>query len=305
LITSSKNPGIKFAVSLNKGNVRKKTGMFLIEGMREIRLAIDAGYRFHTLYFCPDIAGKEILSGSGAAAYQAGTMDIVNALQGQAEIIETTASVFKRLVYRESSDGLLAVAFRDNLTLGDLNIGDVPLILVAESIEKPGNIGAILRTADAAGIDAVLVCDAQTDIYNPNVIRSSLGTVFTLPVVTCSSKEALNWLKEKSIKIFTTALTASIPHYEANFSGPAAIVAGAEATGVSSVWQENSDVNIIIPMFGKVDSMNVSVATSIVLYEALRQRKFDNLQNEQVVLSCRKLLYEVRTFFQQKIHRDN
>ena len=278
MITSSTNPGVKFAVSLNRATVRKKTGMFLIEGIREIRLAVDAGYRFHTLYFCPEIAGKEVLAKPSAAADQPGTRNLVDALAGEAQIIETTTPVFKKMVYRESSDGLLALAFRQNPALGDLIIGNDPLILVAESVEKPGNLGAILRTADAAGIDAVLVCDANTDIYNPNVIRSSLGTVFTLPVVTCSSKEALTWLKEKSIKIFTTALTASIPYYEAGFTGPAAIVAGAEATGVSSVWHENSDVNIIIPMFGKVDSMNVSVATSIVLYEALRQRKFKSIK---------------------------
>jgi RNA methyltransferase, TrmH family len=151
-------------------------------------------------------------------------------------------------------------------------LGSNPLVLVAESVEKPGNLGAMFRTVDAAGVDTVLVCDSGTDIFNPNVVRSSLGTLFTSKVVCCSSKEAISWLKDMNIKIFTTALTASRPYHLIDYRGPSAIVAGAEATGVSAIWEDNSDANIIIPMFGKVDSLNVSAAASIIIYEALRQR---------------------------------
>ncbi len=263
-ITSPQNPKIKFAQSLRKPSVRRKENLFLIEGCREIRLAMQAGYRFHTLIVCcgDDQPGDTEIN------------DIAGILTGQAVIIETSKNVFGKLAYREGSGGLLAIAHQKKTTLSEIKPGTNPLVLVAESIEKPGNLGAMLRTADAAGVDAVIVCDSGTDIYNPNVVRSSLGTIFTVPVVCCSSGEAISWLKKMNIKIYATALTASRPYNTADFTSPSAIVSGAEATGVSLVWQENSDSNIIIPMFGKVDSMNVSVATSVVLYEALRQRGF-------------------------------
>ncbi|TVR74952.1 MAG: RNA methyltransferase [Marinilabiliales bacterium] len=264
--------------------------MFVIEGIREIRLAMNAGYQFHTLFYCPSVAGNgagvslpgEMIPGetitektrSGCSGRFEETADIVDTLTGQARIIETSAPVFSRLAYRGASGGLLAVARQKKLLVEELVPGDDPLVLVAESVEKPGNLGAMLRTADAAGVDAVLVCDSATDIYNPNVVRSSLGTLFTVPVACCTSAEAIGWLKARNIRIFTTALNASVPYHQARFAGPCAIVAGAEATGVSPAWEENSDANIIIPMYGKVDSINVSAAVSIVIYEALRQRGF-------------------------------
>ncbi len=273
VITSTGNPAVKFARSLQKASVRKKEGLFLVEGIREIRLAMLANYRFHTLFYCPQIAERSHILASTGKCEAPG--DIADAMTGQCTIIETVPDVFEKLAYRENSGGLLAIALQKKQGLNDIKLSENPLVLVAESVEKPGNLGALLRTADAAGVDAVLVCDAGTDIYNPNTVRSSLGTLFTLPVVGCSSDEAVEWLKESSIKIFTTALSASRPYYQADFRGPAAIVAGAEATGVSAVWEDNSDSNIIIPMFGIVDSINVSAATSIVLYEVLRQRGFE------------------------------
>ncbi len=274
-ISSPQNPKIKFAVSLQKASVRKREGLFLIEGLREIRLAMQAGYLFHTLFVCPEITEK---CGTGFSVDQSGgytdTRNVIDTLTGQASIIETNSDVFRKLAYRERSDGLLVIARQKRTYLKDLSQGSNPLILVAESVEKPGNLGAMLRTADAAGVDAVLVCNSGTDIFNPNIIRSSLGSLFTTHVVCCSPKEALGWLKGRNIKIYTTALSASQSYHLADYKGPAAIVAGAEATGVSGIWERSSDANIVIPMFGRVDSMNVSVATSIVLYEALRQRGF-------------------------------
>jgi RNA methyltransferase, TrmH family len=274
-ITSRQNPKIKHAISLHKSTVRKNEGLFLIEGVREIRLAMLAGYRFQTVYVCPELIPESRLGiHDENSTEDPGFSELINLLAGHAPVIETTRDLFSKMVYREGSEGLIVVAHQRVSLLENLDTGVDPLILVAESVEKPGNLGAILRTADAAGVDAVLVCDGFTDIYNPNVVRSSLGSLFTLKVVCCTSKEAASWLQSKQIKIFTTALTASVPYHHADFRGPSAIVSGAESTGVSSIWQKNSDANIIIPMFGSVDSMNVSVATSIVLYEALRQRGF-------------------------------
>lgn len=277
VLTSNQNPKIKFALSLQKTSVRKKEGLLLIEGPREIRLAMLAGYQFHTLFFCPAIAEKYCADSHGdISAGYSDARDVVDLMTGQAQIIEVTKAVFARIAYREGYGGLVGIARQKIPVLEDIKPGSNPLVLVAESVEKPGNFGAMLRTADAAGVDAVIVCDSGTDIFNPNVVRSSLGTLFTVPVVCCSPQEAISWLKSKKIKIHTTALTASKPYYSADFKGPSAVVSGAEATGVSAIWEENSDATIIIPMFGKVDSINVSVATSIVLYEALRQRGFDS-----------------------------
>ena len=289
-ITSTANQAVKHALSLHKVSARKREGLFVIEGVREIRLAMRAGYQFHALFYCPAVAGQgagvpmpegpdqaEAATGTARSGYSGRfdeAVDIVETLTGQARIIEITANVFSRLAYREGSGGLLAVARQKKLLPEELAPGDNPLVLVAESVEKPGNLGAILRTADAAGVDAVLVCDSATDIYNPNVVRASLGTLFTVPVACCTSSEAIGWLKARDIRIFATSLNAPVPYHQAGFTGPCAIVAGAEATGVSPAWQENSDANIIIPMYGKVDSMNVSAAVSIVVYEALRQRGF-------------------------------
>ncbi len=273
-IASLQNPKIKFAVSLQKASVRKKEGLFLIEGIREIRLAMMAGYQFQTLFICPAIIEKGTAGApTGDHEIYSGAKDVIDILKGQVQIFETSRDVFRKLAYREGSDGLLAVARQKSISFRDLKLGDNPLVMVTESVEKPGNLGAILRTADAAGVDALLMCDIGTDIFNPNVVRSSLGTLFTVQIVCCSSKEAISWLKDMNIKIYTTALTASRPYHLIDYRGPSAIVAGAEATGVSSIWEDYSDANIVIPMFGKVDSLNVSAAASVIIYEALRQRE--------------------------------
>ena len=276
-ITSTQNARIKFARSLQKASSRIKEKLFVIEGRREIRLAMIAGYKFHTLFVCPEVALKNIDDSSGQGVkYLAPWSDIIDIIKDHAPVVETTAGVFRKLAYREGSDGLMAIAHQKRLSLGDIELSVNPLILVAESFEKPGNLGAILRTADAAGIDAVLICDPTTDLFNPNVVRSSLGSLFTNRIVCCTSKEAVAWLKSRNIRIYTTALSASVSYHLVDYTGPAAIVSGAEATGISRIWEDNSDAKIIIPMFGMVDSMNVSAATAIVVYEALRQRGFSS-----------------------------
>lgn len=261
-ITSPQNPKVKFALSLYKAPVRKKECLFIIEGLREIRLAMESGYQFETLFICPETARKNDAS------------QITDDLVGQVQIVETTREIFRKLAYRENSDGLVAIARQKKYLLDDIRLTGIPLLLVIEAVEKPGNLGAILRTADAAGVDAVIVCDTGVDIYNPNVVRSSIGTIFTNRVVCCSSEDAIKWLKRKNIRIYTTALSASKPYHLIDYTIPTAVVSGAEATGVTEIWQKHSDSNIIIPMFGSADSINVSVAVSIVLYEALRQRGF-------------------------------
>jgi RNA methyltransferase, TrmH family len=261
-VTSTQNPGVKFALSLQKSAVRKREGLFLIEGLREIRLAMQSGFIFDSLFICPDIFSEN----------QA--LPLLEEFAGRAPVTEVSKEIFARIAYREESGGLLAIARQRKPAPDEIVFRRDPLVLVLEGIEKPGNLGAILRTADAAGVEAVLVCDGSTDIFNPNVVRSSLGALFTTQVVCVTSIEAIEWLKSRRIMIHTTSLAASVPYHAADYRQPSAIVCGAEATGVTRVWQDNSDTNIIIPMIGRVDSMNVSVATSIVLYEALRQRGF-------------------------------
>lgn len=264
-ITSSKNPRIKQLLQLQKPRVRRETGSILIEGDREIRAALEGNVRIKAVYHCPEIKTEEKLLSDIS-----GRFELV-------EIIEISKEVFSKLAYRENAYGLIAEAEQPQYVLKDLNPGKNPLIIVLEHVEKPGNMGAILRTADAAGVDAVLFCDSQTDLFNPNVIRSSLGCVFTVPTVACSSTDAAEWLGKNQITVFATFLKASKPYTDCNFSGPTAILMGAEDRGISEFWVKNTHQKMIIPMVGKADSMNVSVSAAIVLFEALRQRKLHSI----------------------------
>lgn len=264
LITSIKNPKVRQLVTLQKPRERKETGLILIEGLKEILMAVDSGVVLHSVFYC-----REFFAERNPA---------LKALFSKAdkyELTEISREVFAKVTYRDNSSGLIATAKQPLKTLEQLGLSKNPLVLVLEKVEKPGNLGAIIRTADAAGVDAVLVCDNQTDLYNPNVIRSSLGSVFSNQVITCTSEEALNWLKKYGIKPFVTSLEASRVYTECNLAVPCAIVLGAEDKGVSRFWLENSAQNIIIPMHGRVDSMNVSVSAAIVVFEALRQRKIE------------------------------
>ncbi len=259
LITSIQNPKIKSLLALEKPRERRKQQLFLVEGSKEIKLAIEAGYKIGNLFFCEEIINKE----EADFIYEQDKL-----------LIPVSKDIFEKIAVRESSGGMLAVAQQKTHRLDDIKLSNNPLVLILESVEKPGNLGAILRTADAAAVDAVIICDPQTDFYNPNVIRSSVGCVFTKQIASATSEEAIAWLKKENINSFCTYLKASKPYHETDFTQPSAIVMGTEATGLSDVWVKNSTANIIIPMGGKIDSMNVSTAAAVVIFEAKRQRGF-------------------------------
>ncbi len=261
-ITSLQNPRIKQVIQLQKASERKVQHLFVIEGQREIFLALQAGYTLTTLFFCDELKIDR------NAKYP---LDIESI---KTELIYISKEVFEKIAYRENTTGLVAVAETKTQTLQDLQLPENPLVIVLENIEKPGNIGAILRTADAANIDAVLLCNNQTDLYNPNTIRSSVGCLFTNQIVACSNEDALAFLKEKSISVYTTYLEATQPYHQTNFTKSSAIVMGSEAGGVSSFWVDHANATIKIPMNGKIDSINVSTAAAIVIFEAKRQRGF-------------------------------
>ena len=260
-IISSNNPLIKQLVHLkDKSRERKKTGQFLIEGKRELSLAIKGGYKIDMLLFYPDL-----FSESEAKALE----------HYGIEIIEISQDVFQKLAHRDTTEGVIAIAQSKSHDLENLNLSENPLILVAEAPEKPGNIGALLRTADAAGVNAVIIANPKTDLYNPNIIRSSVGCLFTNKIATGSTSEIISFLKSKQVNIYCAALQASVNYDTIDFSSPAAIVVGTEAVGLSKDWLNYSTQNIIIPMHGKIDSMNVSVAAGILIFEAKRQRGFN------------------------------
>ena len=259
LITSAQNPKIKNLLALEKPRERKKRCLFVIEGKKEIMMAQQAGYKIGNLFFCEDIVTRQELEAMG-------TSDKL--------LIPVSREVFDKIAVRENSGGVIAIAEQKTHRLNDLKTGGNPLILILESVEKPGNLGALLRTADAAGIDGVIICDPQTDFYNPNVIRSSIGCMFTVPTASATSEEAIQWLNLKGINILCTYLNAAQPYHLVDFTKPSAIVMGTESTGLSDEWIRAATANIIIPMNGRVDSMNVSAAAAVVIFEARRQRGF-------------------------------
>lgn len=263
-ITSFHNPLIKQIVLLQeKSRERRKTQLFVIEGLREILLAIKGDYLLKTLLFCPEIISEEEV------------FTLKESANSEAEFIEITSEIYEKLAYRSSTEGVLAIAQTKTLQLENLQLATGnPLILIAEAPEKPGNIGALLRTADAAKVDAVIIANPKTDMFNPNIIRSSVGCLFTNNVATGSTSEIISYLKEKNINIYCAALQASVQYDSIDFKKATAIVVGTEATGLSEEWIQNSTQNIIIPMQGEIDSMNVSVAAGILIFEAKRQRNF-------------------------------
>ena len=258
-ITSVQNPFIKSLVLLQeKSKARKQSGTFLIEGQREIELAQKGGYEIETILFLPEISSE----------IQA------KKLSRSAELIEISKDVYQKLAYRDTTEGILAIAKSKNLALSELNLGENPLILVAEAPEKPGNIGAILRTADAANLDAVIIANPKSDLYSPNIVRSSVGCLFTNNIATGTTEEIIAFLKAKNISIYCATLQNSTGYHTQNYTTPTALVVGTEATGLTQEWRDNATQNIIIPMQGAIDSMNVSVAAAILIFEAKRQRGF-------------------------------
>jgi TrmH family RNA methyltransferase len=260
MITSTQNPKIKNLLALEKPRERRKQCLFVIEGIKEIKMALEAGYRIGNLFYCEEIIPASALEQLGAA---------------DKLIVPVSKEVFEKIAIRESSGGVVAVAEQKTHRLDQVELSANPLLLVLESVEKPGNLGAILRTADAAGIDAVIICDPQTDFYNPNVVRSSIGCIFTKQTASATSEEAISWLQQKGINIYCTSLKASQPYHLIDYKKPTAIVMGTESTGLSDIWLKTSKGNIIIPMQGSIDSMNVSTAAAVVIFEAKRQRGFN------------------------------
>ena len=261
-ITSTQNPLIKELVQLKeKSRQRKKTGQFLIEGKRELSLAIKGGYTIETLLFFPDL-----FSESEAKAMS----------QYGIAIIEISKEVFQKLAHRDTTEGVIAVVKSKSHLLEDLQLTNKnPLILVAEAPEKPGNVGALLRTADAANVDAVIIANPKSDLYNPNIIRSSVGCVFTTEIAMASTTEAIEFLKHYHFNIFSAILQESEPYHTQDYTLPTAIVVGTEATGLTQEWRDAATQNINIPMQGVIDSMNVSVAAGILIFEAVRQRRIN------------------------------
>jgi TrmH family RNA methyltransferase len=260
-ITSLQNPRVKQLVKLRERRDRDDAGLFLIEGYREIRRALEKGVRPKEFYFSPDwFLGEN----EPALIEQAG--------QAGAQLFELSKEAFAKVAYRERPDGLLAVAPQWRRSLADLALDPHPFLLVVESIEKPGNLGTILRSADAAGCDAVIVCDPVTDIFNPNVVRASTGVLFSVPVVVADSATVHAWLKEKGIRIVATTPDTPNVYTKVDLRGALAIVMGSEQYGLSDFWLKESNLLVRIPMAGQADSLNVAMATIITLFEAVRQR---------------------------------
>lgn len=258
-ITSIQNPYIKSLIQLQeKSKVRKQTGTFLIEGQREISLALKGNFEIETILF-----SAEVISETEAKK-----------LSNKAELIEISKEVYQKLAYRDTTEGILAVAKTKSLKLSDLTLSNNPLILVAEAPEKPGNIGALLRTADAANLDAVIIANPKSDLYNPNIVRSSVGCLFTNQIATGTTDEIIAFLKEQNINIYCATLQNSTSYHTQDYTSPTALVVGTEATGLTQEWRNAATQNIIIPMQGEIDSMNVSVAAAILIFEAKRQRGF-------------------------------
>ncbi|MDP1581155.1 MAG: RNA methyltransferase [Candidatus Didemnitutus sp.] len=260
-ITSLQNPRVKQLVRLRERRERDTSGLFLIEGYREVRRALEKNIKLQDLYFCADwFLGEN----------ERTLMD--QAVAAGAQLTELSKEAFAKVSYRDRPDGLLAVAPQWKRALEELTLSTAPLLLVVESIEKPGNLGTILRSADAAGAEAVIVCDAVTDIFNPNVVRSSTGVLFSVPIVIADSATVHAWLQERGVQIVATTPATPLLYTQADLRGPLAIVMGSEQYGLSEFWLKHSNALVRIPMAGQADSLNVAMATIITLFEAVRQR---------------------------------
>ena len=257
IIVSPFNPRIKNVLKLKeKSSERKAQNLVVVEGAREIRMAKQNNFQIKTLFVCDAVNQKR-------------HKEIFTSIS---HLVRVSKEVFDKIAYRENFDGLLALVVPRHTKFSELKLSANPLIIVLESVEKPGNLGAILRTADGAGADAVIICDPKTDIYNPNAIRSGIGCVFALPVVQAGSDEVIKFLKEKKIRSYAAALTGTKSYTKADFTGPSAVVMGTEAVGLTEKWLSVCEEKIKIPMLGKTDSLNVSTSCAVIMYEAVRQR---------------------------------
>ena len=298
LISSSQNPKIKRLLALQKdSSLRRECGLFVVEGRRELQHCIDAGFEIDTIFVCPEIAESTLAPGPlspktsrsalippnltvGPLPLTRPRVDTVYGDSGPgagresaAKVFEVSEAVYDKIAYRGGTEGAIAEVKSKSIRLEDLRLPQNPLIVVLESVEKPGNLGAVLRSADAAGADAVLICDPLTDLYNPNLIRASIGAVFTVPTVACSSSDAISWLQKNGVQILTAQLQDSSLYYDCDMRRSTAIVMGTESTGLSQQWRQAATAHIRIPMLGSLDSLNVSVSAAILLFEAVRQRQ--------------------------------
>ena len=286
-ITSGQNPKIKRLLALQqKSSARRESGLFVVEGQRELQHCIDAGFEIDSVFYCSELCGELPLKTSfgphrGASlAVPPLTVPRVARFSGapaddapsQVKWFEVSREVYEKIAMREGTEGVIAEVKAPQRHLDDLSLREHPLVVVLESVEKPGNLGAVLRSADAAGADAVIVCDPLTDLWNPNLIRASIGAIFTVPCVACSTQEAIAFLQAHGIKILTAQLQDSSLYYDTDMRCGVALVMGTEATGLTEQWRRAADAHIRIPMLGALDSLNVSVSAAILLFEAIRQR---------------------------------
>ena len=266
-ISSLQNTKVKLLVALQqKSSERRKQGVFVVEGIRELQHCLNAGYTINSIFFCPELTDTGALS---------------SLLSESIASYEVSPEVYEKIAYRGSTEGVIATVQSKQLALKDLHLSQQPLLIVLESVEKPGNLGAILRSADAAGADAVIICDPLTDLYNPNLIRSSIGAIFSVPCISCSSDDCINFLKQNNINILTAQLQDSKLYYDTDMTCGTAIIMGTESTGLTDVWRKAADAHIRIPMLGQLDSLNVSVSAAILLFEAVRQRKIETSQSSK------------------------
>ncbi|NLX40304.1 MAG: RNA methyltransferase [Bacteroidales bacterium] len=257
-ITSARNPRIKELILLqSKSRERKERALFVVEGARELSRAVKAGFTPQSIFYCPTYMERA---------------DLPKVLD-EVEVLEVSEDLYDKIAYRGGTEGVIALMRMESLMLEKITLSDNPLVIVVESLEKPGNLGAILRSADACGADCVLVCDPLADVFNPNVIRASTGACFTVKCACCTSEEAFQWLKMHNISIITTQLQDSSLYHDTDMRGAVAIVFGREDRGLSDFWKERSNAKIRIPMAGICDSLNVSVSVAVICFEALRQRK--------------------------------
>lgn len=287
-ITSAQNRKVKELLTLvEKSKARSAAGLFVVEGQRELGHCLDAGFIPETLFICGEVMAVQNNAVNGAKTGHLTEniegKDGLDALIAKAEalnprlgVVQIPAFLYEKVAYRDSTEGIIAEVHSVPRSLENLRLGERPLVMVLESVEKPGNLGAVLRSADAAGADAVIVCDPLTDIWNPNLIRSSVGAVFSVPVAVCTSADAIAFLKERGIRILTAQLQDSEWYYDTDMTGATALVMGTESTGLTQAWRDSADAHIKIPMLGRLDSLNVSVSAAVLLYEAVRQRKGGN-----------------------------
>ena len=261
-ITSPSNPKLKYVVKLRTCAAREESGEMIVEGYRECRRALDNGYRPRAIFHCPDFYLKN--ENEPAIVEECAALGT--------ETYSCSKACFGKIAYKDRPDGLLMVGPHVSRRLADLELPENALVIVTEAIEKPGNLGTILRSADAAKVAAVIVCDRATDIHNPNVVRASTGTMFSVPIVEATSDEALRFLKERGFKILAATPHAEKLHFEVDLTGNVAIALGAEQYGLTAKWMDGADLRVRIPMLGLADSLNVSAAATILVYEAVRQR---------------------------------